>query len=161
MKFRVCNRPDIGKWNPVGVPHLIISISTPGDEEAEVRLNEFTVDVLRLSFNDLDQEPGPAFRKVYGEPVLFDEKLAVQIRDFVQANVGRSIKQIVVHCDAGQSRSPAVAAALAKKLNGSDDEFWEPSVMYAQRRYSPNRLVYRVLLDILMGWRRASQLDAG
>lgn len=34
------------------------------------------------------------------------------------------ISQIIVHCDAGYSRSPAVAAALAKALGESDDEFF-------------------------------------
>lgn len=34
------------------------------------------------------------------------------------------VSQIIVHCDAGYSRSPAVAAALAKALGKSDEEFF-------------------------------------
>lgn len=34
------------------------------------------------------------------------------------------VSQIIVHCDAGYSRSPAVAAALAKALRESDEEFF-------------------------------------
>jgi predicted protein tyrosine phosphatase len=45
-----------------------------------------------------------------------------------------------VHCDAGVSRSPAVAAALARVLKGDDAE-------YFAGRYRPNTRVYRMLLE--------------
>ena len=34
-----------------------------------------------------------------------------------------TVSQIIVHCDAGYSRSPAVAAALTKALGESDDQY--------------------------------------
>jgi predicted protein tyrosine phosphatase len=51
-----------------------------------------------------------------------------------------TIERIVVHCDAGASRSPAVGAALARVLNGDDAEFFAG-------RYRPNMRVYRMMLN--------------
>ena len=45
-----------------------------------------------------------------------------------------------MHCDAGKSRSPAVAAALARVLDGDDAHFFGG-------RYTPNMRVYRTLLE--------------
>ena len=55
------------------------------------------------------------------------------------------VEQIVVHCDAGYSRSPAVAAALSLALNGkgADEEF------FAKGSYCPNMHVYRTMLKEL------------
>lgn len=50
-----------------------------------------------------------------------------------------SISEIIVSCEAGYSRSPAVGAALSKYLNGTDDEFFSG-------KYYPNMLVYRTVL---------------
>lgn len=46
---------------------------------------------------------------------------------------------MVLHCDAGMSRSPGVAAALSKVLVGDDSQFF--------KRYRPNMRVYRTLLE--------------
>lgn len=54
---------------------------------------------------------------------------------------GGAIERIILHCDAGVSRSPGVAAALSKSLLGDDAEFF--------RRYRPNMRVYRTLLNRL------------
>ena len=47
--------------------------------------------------------------------------------------------RVVLHCDAGMSRSPGLAAALSKVLVGDDTEFF--------KRYRPNMRVYRTLLE--------------
>lgn len=52
------------------------------------------------------------------------------------------VSQIIVHCDAGYSRSPAVAAALTKAL-GEDDS------SYFGHGYCPNMHVYRLVLNEL------------
>ncbi|HVH42669.1 MAG TPA: hypothetical protein VM925_10005 [Labilithrix sp.] len=51
-----------------------------------------------------------------------------------------SVERIVIHCDAGISRSAAVAAALSRALRGDDTEFFTG-------KYKPNMRVYRLLLD--------------
>lgn len=44
-------------------------------------------------------------------------------------------------CDAGYSRSPAVAAAIAKAFGVDDEEY------FSGGRYCPNRHVYRTTLN--------------
>lgn len=66
------------------------------------------------------------------------QRRAEKIWTFVDAHCA-NIEAIVVHCDAGASRSAAVAAALAKVLSGDDRDF-------SRGRYEPNARVYEMLL---------------
>ena len=50
------------------------------------------------------------------------------------------VETIVVHCEQGMSRSPAVAAAICKTLGGDDSWLF--------REYMPNPFVYDVLVGI-------------
>lgn len=50
-----------------------------------------------------------------------------------------SVGAVVVHCEGGVSRSPAVAAALCKGLGGDDSCFF--------RQYKPNAYVYRLMCE--------------
>lgn len=146
MLIQVKNKRDAVLNNEMKVPHVIISISTPLDEVPLPAVNEHTLEVLSLRFHDLDKDPGPIFKEVYGEPVLFTLEMAVQIKELLDTH---NPEGVVVHCDAGQSRSAGVAAALALHYNGSDTEFWG-SGMYG-RRYSPNRMVCSLVTAALTG----------
>ncbi len=53
---------------------------------------------------------------------------------------------VVVHCEQGMSRSPAVAAAIAYAWALDDAPFW--------RRHQPNRYVY----DLMLGTRGQQQI---
>lgn len=142
MKFAVRNKKQIESENYVlQVPHLIISIWSPGHELAHPKTNEHTLRILHLGFHDLDYmpEPGAAAHDVLGRIQLFDENMARDVRKFVEFYP--EAKTIVCQCEAGISRSAAIAAALSKHLNGHDDAFF--------RNYLPNALVYRVLLKEL------------
>lgn len=132
MELFVYSRGAIEALPPHDVPHVIISITTVPDDQAKLRLGAACRGVLRLSFVDAD-EPRP------DQPnTLFGRPEARAIREFVTQHHA-AIARIVVHCDAGLSRSPAVAAALAVCLGQRDEEFF--------RRYRPNMLVYWTLLD--------------
>lgn len=129
-------------------PHIIISINSPGQEPARIRTNNATLGRVNLFFWDLDQRPAAGHVEYEGKQYDFndipEEELcqpadAVKVIDLVLAHP--EAKQIVVHCRAGVSRSAAVAAALHKVLNGSD----EP--IFGSRRYRPNMRVYRMLLN--------------
>lgn len=89
--------------------------------------------ILKLSFCDADR-PG---KDVYGldaeEKDLMSDEDAGKVVRFVQANRG---KRIIVHCDAGISRSAGVAAAIAKYFTGNDDYFFDSG------RYVPNMWCY-------------------
>lgn len=135
MNVMVYSRGAIERVPPQDVPHAIISITSAVDDVARIPASPLTRSILRLSFADADVAHDATL-------VLFDGRLAREIADFVREH-REHIARFVVHCDAGLSRSPAVAAAITKWL-GEDDSPW-----FA--RYRPNMLVYRTLLNELMG----------
>ena len=73
--------------------------------------NENIRHIEYLQFDDIDTD-----KSTHGLKPMSDED-AGHIVDALSQYV-HEISQIIVHCDAGYSRSPAVAAALAKALGG-------------------------------------------
>lgn len=70
----------------------------------------------------------------------FDKDIAAQILRFI--DIWKShVDCILVHCDAGISRSAAVCAALKRYL-GEDD--WD---IFRDPRYDPNALVYHTMME--------------
>jgi len=132
----VCNRSNAEKLQAPNVPHVWFSISTPNDAVARPQCNEHTLKVLSLQFYDADAVvTGQNSVTADG---LFSPEQARQIIAVVKAYPEATT--IMVHCDAGSSRSPGVAAAVAKIVNGDDSYFFN--------RYSNlNRRVYRLILD--------------
>jgi len=127
---------------------IVISITDPKSEPVNLPLLD--LDVLRLQFHDLDKTypiSGPAI-------VLFNTDMAHQIKGFVEERIdwvensrsGFDDLIIVVNCEAGISRSAGVAGALAKYFYGDDSMFFSNA-----SKYLPNRLVYRLLLNLLNG----------
>jgi len=72
---------------------------------------------------------------------LFSHEQAVQIVDFV-VRVKDRVNGFLIHCEAGVSRSAAVAAAIELMLNGSSDR------IFNDHRYSPNLYVYTKLIEV-------------
>jgi predicted protein tyrosine phosphatase len=138
MEIFVYSRSALDAARPHEVPHVVISITSSPDDVARLRANQACCGVLRLSFPDAD---APSERFSEGE--LFSRAHAVQIWAFVDQHRSH-VERVLVHCDAGISRSSAVAAALARVLNGDDAEFFGG-------RYRPNMRVYRTLLDTRTG----------
>jgi len=125
-----------------GEPHLIISVSCPGDPPARLPTWPTTLHVVRLQFSDTDSATG-LHESVAHE--LFTREQAASILRAVKRHA--NAERIIVHCGAGLSRSPAIAAALTKILGGDDSGYF--------KRYMPNMWVYRLLLE-----EHRSQLDA-
>lgn len=136
-KISVYPRPVAEAIEMPTVPHLIISISTPGDELATLKTNDHTVGLIMLQFYDMDRVI-EGYNEEYA-PGMFKQRDAERILELVQSCP--TAEEIVVHCDAGMSRSPGVAAALAKVLFG-DDSWW------FKRHSGLNRLVYRTILEV-------------
>jgi predicted protein tyrosine phosphatase len=134
MKFFVYSRHAIEAIEPHDVPHIIVSISTPPDDPANIKTNEHTLGLLRLWFFDLDQVVEGTEEK---DEFLFQAEQAEQILDLVATHP--TAEHFIVHCDAGLSRSPACAAAISKIMTGDDASFF--------RQYYPNRRVYRKILE--------------
>lgn len=122
----------------MSVPTMIISISSydtpiPNILQEDEKENPLIKHVEFCQFDDIDS-PIPI---QYFVPISEDD--AKRIVDAVE-KYKDEVEEIVVHCDAGYSRSPAVAAAISLWLNGTDDEFFNPL------KYCPNRQVYRTVL---------------
>jgi predicted protein tyrosine phosphatase len=112
---------------------VIISITdklAPENEFAD-RCDNGIRAILRLKFDDVDS----------GKSAI-TEVDAANIAQFIK-DWQDKVDLIVVHCEAGISRSAGVAAAIMKCLHGSDD------LIFDSYRYSPNIKCYRAVLDAL------------
>lgn len=120
----------------------IISISNHSGEYINapfISSNNNVQDILSLYFADAE---APNTMDVYGEFVTEEELLndidAKRIVDFIKKNIDCII---IVHCDAGISRSSGVGAAILKYYTGDDSEIFD------SERYMPNRWCYRKVLN--------------
>jgi predicted protein tyrosine phosphatase len=125
-EFVVLSREDAERYEPRG-KEICISIADPDAEPA--RISDRFAAVLRLHFNDVIER---------GEPsdILFCDEHARAIRRFIRS--WGSAERVMVHCNAGVSRSPGVALGLCD-LHG-----WATAAL---ERSHPgwNRLVRSVL----------------
>lgn len=126
--------------------HIIISILEPKAEPIEFPPNKTRLAVLSINFYDLDYNPERWGEKDTEEIVeqyghgIFTVQQANTIIDFVE-QWKDSIKLVVVHCEAGISRSAGVAAAISKVLTGSDEK------IFNSKWHIPNMYVYRTILE--------------
>ncbi len=125
-EFVVLSREEAERYEPRGT-EICISIADPDAEPAHVS-DHFTA-VLRLHFNDVTEQ---------GEPsdILFCADHARAIRTFVES--WPNAERVVVHCNAGVSRSPGVALGVC------DIRGWATAAL-EQSHPGWNRLVRRVL----------------
>ena len=96
----VLSREDAERYEPRS-KEICISISDPHAPPA--RVSTLFAAVLRLNFDDVTERDEPT-------DVLFAEDHARAIRQFVDS--WPSARRVVVHCNAGVSRSPGVALGL-------------------------------------------------
>jgi predicted protein tyrosine phosphatase len=116
------------------MPWACISIANTEDLFARIRRRKRRA-LLQLAFADVDK-PHPGY-------IAFNTDHAHDILDFVTTN-WRKIHTLMIHCDAGLSRSPAVAAAIAHLKFGDESDFFEEP-------FVPNHMVYRTLLEVASG----------
>ncbi|MDA8376274.1 MAG: hypothetical protein M0Z50_04200 [Planctomycetia bacterium] len=133
MEILVCNRAEIERGITVQPDYVVISICDPGTQKASVQRQPGLRDVLFLAFHDA--RPSAAF-ELPPEIKPFTPAQADEIRDFVRKHEP-TVGTIVVHCQEGMSRSPAVAAAISDALGLDARRFWQ--------LYSPNQHVYHTV----------------
>lgn len=104
---------------------ITISIYSSGDSPADIKCSE---KICRLNFDDVSSDSVPG-------TIPFSKDHADQIIDFMNKNL--AAEYLLVHCDAGVSRSPAVASAIAE-FYFDDCEFYKHYPCY-------NRMVYHIL----------------
>ena len=114
---------------------VMISISTPGIDywdEPFISPENKIRGILRLCFDDVDTPDR-------GQCMV--EKDAQLVAEFLRMHPE---KDVIVHCDAGMSRSAGVAAAILKWATGNDRS------IFKDHWYHPNMLCYRLTLNSLM-----------
>lgn len=130
MKFLVTDREGIEEGVRVRSAYVVISIHDPDRPRAKVRKQSGLRDVLYLAFHDAE----PVASSVLPADItLMTADHARQIWQFVEQHKG-TVGTVVVHCEQGMSRSPAVAAALCRAFDGDEQRFF--------LEYQPNRYVY-------------------
>ena len=76
---------------------------------------------------------------------------AKKIAKFVSQNRD---KIIIVHCDAGQSRSAGVAAAISRYYNNYDFEYFD------NPRYTPNMRCYHLMMNAMITYDLRREIEA-
>lgn len=147
MKVTVMSRAEAIKYcnNQHDTPTVMISISTPYIEYPDngpfCSAENNVLSIQFLYFSDADS-PG---KDVYG--------VQVNEADLVSGYEATVVKRlldtfpdtdVIVHCDAGISRSSGVAAAILKAYTGDDSQ------IFNNPRYMPNMRCYRFVLNELM-----------
>ena len=108
--------------------HIVISITDP--KQGEARIKTAPKAILRLQFHDLD--------KHCEGYEIFTDKDAKKVRRFVTSHLNE-IETIVIHCEAGVSRSVGMGAAIAKFYFNDDTVFFDRGI--------PNKLIYGKVLQ--------------
>jgi len=135
LRIDVTDRRTVESGIVMRDPYVLISIRDPDKQAVRIRRSAMCLAVLELVFHDA--EPSPGFTP--SMPVTYmSEDDADAIWQFVCQHE-RDYRAILVHCEQGMSRSPAVAAALAERLGIDGARFW--------REYQPNRFVYDLVRD--------------
>ena len=139
-RVRVMDRKSAEKYLSQTHRNVTALISVYGTDEEPIGEGVPGCNVLaaeRLCFDDVDRDiPGRNGLR------CISERQALRIARFVDENRDR-VKEFIVHCGAGISRSAGAAAAIMKYLNGSD------SPIFDSPGYQPNMKVYRTVLNAL------------
>jgi predicted protein tyrosine phosphatase len=116
-------------------PFAAIRITCSNDTFNDI-LNYNLQNELRLHFDDVSYKDMNICSNSF---VYFNKYLAKDIIEFTEECRENNIESLFIHCDMGVSRSAGVAAAISKIYRNSDDFYF--------KNYTPNMLVYRVILN--------------
>lgn len=124
MNFLVLGRTDVRTVTP-HVPYIVISVTDPDKPDADIAESPGRRAILRLKFDDAAgtiDVPGLE-GLILNNAVELTAPEARTILEFVQTH-SAEVKLVLCQCEAGVSRSAAIAAALSRILQGEDDYFF-------------------------------------
>ena len=125
-------------------PAIMISISDPYityPTEPYCSNKNGLVAIQPLFFTDADKPEKDVYDREVTESDLITEADAQLVRQLLDKYPDTDV---IVHCDAGISRSSGVAAAILKAKTGDDSQ------IFNSPKYRPNMRCYRIVLDELM-----------
>ncbi len=130
-------------------PYAVISITEPQLKHPQLAVSSCCKAVLRLNFSDI-RTALPALRGTTAHVAAFTPQMAEQIVAFVQKQRRDVVRLLIVHCEAGMSRSAGVAgmsrsAGVATALS----QFYNHDETHFLVHYRPNAYVRRLILDAL------------
>lgn len=139
MKIKIFSEESIKKYKTDKL-YSIISIVSPEYNSLYLDCGKDFVCQLNLKFHDIDNATIENFDTWCKERKLvpFTTLDAQSILLFV-SQVANYTDELLIHCEAGRSRSIGVGAALAKIYNNDDSYYF--------KHYTPNMLVYRTILN--------------
>ncbi len=129
--FLVLNRYEAATATP-DMPYIVISVADPERGDARLAESPHRRAVLRLAFHDKHRRAEAAGK------VVMTAADARRILDFLSAHA-EDAPLVVCQCEAGLSRSAAIAAALSRIVQGEDQFFFA--------HYAPNDYIYHLLLN--------------
>ena len=136
MLFIVGGRRDIENGIVAHTPYVVISISDPKSPKPRIRKAAGLLGVVSLQFHDAEPLPG---ERVPRGIVPMNKQQAEQIWTFL-AKHRQQAGAIVVHCEYGMSRSPAVAIGIARVLGGD--------ASYIEAETQPNPFVMELVQSV-------------
>ena len=143
MRILVKSREALQKLSGEDGVIAVVSISDDPDDFPAVPPSCDCHSVLRLHFDDIEinfnvDEPSWWADEKFRTLAAFTVDQARDVAAFV-LGLPSHIDSLVFQCEAGVSRSAGMAAAVSRRLGKDDMQFF--------RRYLPNRLVYRLILE--------------
>ena len=135
LKIVVTDRQAVESGILIRSAYALISIRDPRKKRVRIPQSPLLKVQLELVFHDAEPTAGI---KLPRQIRLMNAQDAASIRDFVMA-LPNTVKTLVVHCEQGMSRSPAVAAGVCQGLRLDSSEFF--------RAYQPNGYVLRLVKE--------------
>lgn len=135
MKIHVFTRVEIETGVRIRSAYVVISIRNSGEPLAKVKKQAGLRGVLYLAFSGVEPVAG---RRLPREIKIFTPAQADKICAFVHRHKD-DVGAILVHCELGKSRSPAVAAAISDALGLDSKRFWQ--------NHTPSKYVYSTVSD--------------
>jgi predicted protein tyrosine phosphatase len=132
MQITVSDRYEIEAGLLVKTAYIVISIRDPKRRKAQVRRQSGLQAVLDVAFHDAE----PTQLKRPPGIVVMTDRQAKEIWEFILRHA-ELVGTIVVHCEQGMSRSPAVAAAIARWFQQDESHFFNT--------FQPNKHVYELM----------------
>ena len=135
MDFIICSREQAKKMSyKLRDPTLIISVTDPDKSPNRFANNPCIRAICRVSFDDilLHEEGNGLFAMQSSD--------AKKIREYVDRYM-KEVGCILVHCEAGVSRSAGIMAAIQRYIIGSDN------VIFDSPKYRPNIHCYRTMIN--------------